>query len=253
MNIQSLTNKIVENRLGGQLSSPADIDLKGVSPYKLQSGVANIFAPLKAWKAGGTNIKTQQYFKVKNAYFGPIPNQFVFEGSDIELNTNAIHSPLKGEVEICFRLNESAGRLTLSSNEQEILSTIELVHLCLEMPWTQFEQPSSGVEYLIADLCGANALLIGSGMPFTKWKQATDELILCFDGVVVTAGNVDNSIIKPLACYLEFVEFCLNNEIQLTENMLLATGGVTDCVELPKQKTILVSSKILPNFLARLI
>lgn len=248
VNIIEIAKNIAMNRLKGICVSSEDYPLGTEDPYTIQAMVTNYLPLISAWKAGGTNQKTQKYFSVTDAYFGPIPSKFVFTDSNIELNSKLIHSPLKGEVEVCFCTNEKVQDLTVESTTEQILSSIESVHLCLELPWSQFSQPSSGVEYLIADLCGANALLVGPGIPFLKWSESEDELRLTTGSKILTKGNVLESIIKPLGCYLEFIKICLKNKIELEKNIYLATGGVTECVELPANGTVQISSSKLTNF-----
>ncbi|GAB2695466.1 hypothetical protein [Aliiglaciecola aliphaticivorans] len=253
INIKAIAKNIALNRLNGVSVSSADYPLGTEDPYTIQTMVTSYLPPMAAWKAGGTNQKTQKYFSVKTAYFGPIPDEVVFTGKNIELNSKQIHFPLKGEVEVCFRTNEEVQELTLNSTTEQIVSSIESVHLCLELPWTQFKQPSSGVEYLIADLCGANALLVGPGLPFSKWSESEDELRLTTDSKTLTKGYVLESIIKPLRCYLEFIQICLKNNIALEKNIYLATGGVTECVELPANGAVQVISNKLPDFSVNII
>lgn len=253
MNIGALTKKLANNRQNGTTARAEAYPLGDEQPYDIQAMVAGYFSPLTAWKAGGTNKKTQEYFAVTQAYFGPIPSQFVCTGENIELDSRTIHSPLKGEAEVCFCLNEMVQVLNSQSTKQEILSSIGSVHLCLELPWTQFSQPSSGLDYLIADMCGANALLLGPGMPFSQWSESSDRFILSTKGNVLTDGNVLDSIIKPLDCYFEFITFCLRYGITLRSDMYIATGGVTACVELPMHSTIDLCSDVLPNFSVNII
>ncbi len=259
MDIYSLAAKIAENRIQKKIVRSAEVPIGSFSPYDIQKAVAMHFLPMGGWKAGGTNEKTQNLFSVEHAFFGPISENFIFTGTDIHLDSSLFCQPLMGEVEICFSLHEELDSFVSEFDavtdingadlQQKLHSYITEVHLCLEMPWSQFSQPESGIDFLIADMCGSNALIVGAGIPFDDWADNLETDVFLSDAQRhLTHGTVTASVVHPLQVLQEFIKFCSEHKISFQKETYLATGGVTNCVELPSNQTLHIHSDKIPGF-----
>ena len=249
MELSLIAQRIAKSRSNQNVVNTPIFELTNCDPYSIQKAVTNLLPATGAWKAGGTNKKTQTYFDTDKAYYGPIEKNKIFQGRNLEVNSKALALPLKGELEICFLLPPDVFVNESDLNELVFSGVIKTL-VCLELPWTIFEQPASGLAHLIADVCGANALLCGPEISPSILKNG-DKIKLSLqtvEGETITSGIVSDSIISPLDVLIDFIEFVKIQEIDVSEPIFLATGGVSACVPLNKNKKYLVKINDAENF-----
>ncbi|CAD5250186.1 conserved hypothetical protein [Alteromonas sp. 38] len=234
MSLSLIAKKISKSRLNKIIEKSAISELSDHDPYHVQQAVANLLPPTGAWKAGGTNKKTQEYFGTANPYYGPIEKSKVHVGSHLVVDTKSLAQPLKGELEIGFLIPPEV--FTNENKLADLMTGGDIsAFVCVELPWTIFEQPDTGLSHLIADVCGANALLCGPEIP-TRMLYGNNkiELSLQSGDETVTRGLITDSIIPPLDVLVDFIAFIYKQEIEIIEPIYLATGGISACVSLNK-------------------
>lgn len=234
MDINEIVSLIADSRNEqSNLNGPLDC-LTDHNPYYVQSKVAERLTAIGAWKAGGTNKKTQQYFDTNVPYYGPIERNRVFIQETDLVSTSLFAEPLKGELEICFEI-EKEGLDSNTDFDSLIKNGIIKVLVGVELPWTMFPQPDSGLAHLIADVCGANALICGSPLNLDQ-LGSLDSLVLSLDSPEAnqTFGKVSDTVILPVEVLRDFFRFVETEGIVLEYPLILATGGVSACVPLKK-------------------
>ncbi|MAF59121.1 MAG: hypothetical protein CMK03_14650 [Ponticaulis sp.] len=248
MSLSFIAKKISESRLNKAIEKSSISELSNHDPYHVQQAVAKELPPSGAWKAGGTNKKTQGLFGTTSPYYGPIEKNKVYVGSHLEIETKSLAQPLKGELEIGFLLPPEAfnnrAKLADLMNGGDINAFV-----CVELPWTIFEQPDAGLSHLIADVCGANALLCGPEFPAKMlYGNSNIELSLKSGEETITRGLISDSIIAPLDVLVDFIAFVDKQKIEILEPIYLATGGVSACVPLNKHTNYSVVIDGIKNF-----
>lgn len=249
MELNLIAQRIAKSRSNQKVENTPLFELTNCDPYSIQKAVTMLLPVTGAWKAGGTNNKTQTYFDTEIAYFGPIEKNKVFQGLNLEVDSKAFALPLKGELEICFLLPPDVF-VNECDLKELVFSGVVKTLVCLELPWSIFEQPASGLAHLIADVCGANALLCGPEISPSILKNV-DNITLSLQTLedeTITSGIVSDSIISPLDVLIDFIEFVKRQEIEISEPIFLATGGVSECVPLDKNKKYLVKINDAENF-----
>jgi len=244
LKLTNIIENIVECRKNKSISSMFLSNINLRDGYLIQSEVIKEFEEVDGWKLGGTNAKTKEAFRNEELYFGPIFSNSVFKKNLNNIPIKNIHHPLRGEVEIAFVLNDKVKKLNKEMEIDCVSEYITAVHICLEMPWTQFEQPESGLGWLVADLCGTNALVLGSGISWQSFHNgiAGSEIVMSAGGEVIATGSKANLLATPELLLREFLELSILYNIKLRPGQIVATGGATDCVTVPVDTDISIST-----------
>lgn len=210
--------------------SPSDAPSDLEQAYtKMQRLVAQAPSQWVGWKLGGSNHATQKAFGVEVPYFGPLHESEIF------------HTPhfapliplceIKGEVEIALRISAD-------------MRTYDAWTIALEMPASALlNLPGAGVAALIADRCGAGALLLGpiqttelpdfSGIPFRLLKN---DLCLSQAGIDALTGT-------PQQILQQFLDIATEHGFNPQPGDWVATGGITSCCDFSEGDRIRVCLK----------
>lgn len=237
---------IIAGRQSWSVTGPPPVRLSMPDAYALQALFRTRLGPIGAWKAGGTTLSTQRQFGVSGPFFGPIAqNSVVLEKYRVEQVFPA-DLQVKGEVEIVLGLR--CGSYTAKSKRSKFKWEIVSVHLGVEMPWCQFGS-SPSVEWLIADQCASGGLLVGPGIPLDRWSKTVGEVSLSANGKLMeSVGPSSPLIVSPEKCKAEFDSHRYLPQVNANEKLYLATGGITQCVDLERKVEYSVHSDELPSF-----
>lgn len=238
--LDSVVDKIINGRINDIAQQTDGVALSVDDAYVIQKEVTSKLGEVIGWKLGGTNEKTKQAFKNEELYFGPIFKNSLISHKGSKINLADLHKPLKGEVEIAFTLSNKIAELDAGYESHRLFDYVDFVHICLEMPWTQFEQPTSGLEWLIADLCGCNALLLGQGKE-CKGLDLNDvgiNINMTSGEDEIASGSRFNILGSPEIVLKEFFDLALKYKLDLKPGQVVATGGATACVPIPDGKII---------------
>lgn len=231
----SITKKILELRKEKQQVPYAELnqDINLVEAYRLVK-LSIDDQKVAAWKLGGTNKKTQDAFKVSEAYYGPI---FESEFSSVKnLGKLPDLSLLKGEAELALRLT-SFGADKRNSDNTKSGFMFDQWAVAIEFPYSVFSDlPSAGVAALVVDRCAAGALILGpsqQGLPPDEFCVTID-----LDGKLESSGNQDAMLLHPIDAALEFRELAFEHGFKLNAGQWISTGGLTSCLRFTKENKL---------------
>ena len=167
------------------------------------------------WKLGGTNHASRAAFGVTAGYFGALDR-----GEILDQPTYAPGFALcemKGEVEIALRL-DSAGQ------------GYDAWCVALEMPACPISNLlEMGVRALVADRCGAGALVLGPVQAGALPDLAASRFTLRADGIDLSVADLGALVAPPQALLTEFLQLARSHGITPCPGDWIATGGITAC------------------------
>ncbi|MBH0028543.1 hypothetical protein I6F53_16340 [Pseudoalteromonas sp. SWN29] len=125
----------------------------------------------------------------------------------------------------------------------------------VELPYSKHDLSSIILPDLIRDNCAAGALIIGKEI---GWN---DSLISDFSGCIelldnkipVIEGLYNNLLKSPFNLLTDFLELAKKHNLPLREGQLVATGGISPCVEINAKKKYQVNFNHLGTFSFTLI
>lgn len=167
------------------------------------------------WKLGGSNHATQAAFSVSEPYFGALDTSEILSAP-----TAAPGVPLcemKGEVEIALRIAPGG-------------QGYDAWAVALEMPASAIENlPEAGVAVLVADRCGAGALLLGPVHAGALPDLSAARLALVVNGTPLSEAGIEALTDTPEALLATFVEMAKGLGFDPEPGEWVATGGITAC------------------------
>lgn len=183
-------------------------------------------ADWRGWKLGGSNHATQVAFGVEDPYFGPLHRSEI-----LRTPRRAPGLPLcelKGEVEIALRIGPDGRRHDAWA-------------VALEMPASAVANlPRAGVAALVADRCGAGALVLGpihqgalpdcGAVRFGLYRGAT----------CLSEAGIEALIDAPERLLAGFVDAARALGFAPRPGDWVATGGITACCGFTEGERILV-------------
>ena len=227
-------------RVDGTAPQPVEQPGSLSEAYALALENAAAIGAVGAWKLGGTNAATRELFATDEAYFGPVFAAHVHEATANLVLGQAGFT--HGELELCFRLSEGVNDPGALGNPVENLQDlIEELYLGVEFPWSPFDPPSDGLKVLVADCCASGALVVSRGnlAGDAAGAQAVRLTVDGENGVEELAiGSTSNILGGPMQALADFLVLAQAHGVQLQPGQLVATGGCTPCVELPRGKTL---------------
>jgi 2-keto-4-pentenoate hydratase len=221
--------------------------------YRIQKSNIGKLGVVAAWKLGGTTLATRNAFNTTKTYLGPIFDGAVFKSMELDKVSYPRGTP-KGEVEIYFRLNHYA--LTYAEEtfeEARVLECISGFGLCVEFPWSVFELPREGLSILVADCCASGSLAIGPTMPKEQYLKLSklETVSLSSNSKLIAEAPISTIVDGPLSALHDFLLLVSEYQLPIENGQLVATGGITPCVDLPIETRINVASSdptSLPEF-----
>lgn len=167
------------------------------------------------WKLGGTNHATKANFGVDEAYFGALHRSEMF--------VEAAAAPrfalcqVQGEVEIALRIaRDGAGHDGWA--------------VALEMPSSAIANlPGAGVAALVADRCGAGALLLGPVRDGALPDLSSARFVVECGGVERGAGDYASLLADPVELLAEFIALARRHGFHPRPGDWVSTGGITAC------------------------
>ena len=240
-----------QNRVNANLNAGEPKLASLADAYNIQKANMAKFGAVGAWKLGGSTATTQKVFATNSVYFGPILADDIFCAGD-NIGFKAHIRPVKGEVEVCFRIAKSIGAgLVDKLSEDNIHEFIASVMPAIEFPWSPFPLPDAGLNVLVADRCASGALIVGRESPWRRDipSQLDAEIRLASDGRELANGCVANIIGSPVAALISFANLAIQLGFTINAGDLVSTGGCTPCVEIPVGEVIRVEfSNFLGDF-----
>ena len=197
---------------------------------------------IAAWKLGGTTEATRKLFKTGSVYYGGLNLPRVFSPKKgLSLPKN-IKAPA-GEAEVCFRLSEKIRNLSnLDVDTLPISDFVASVAPSIELPWSPFPLPDSGLKVLVADHCAAGALVIGEEQTLSMLDINSGAVtIKCSKAQLLAEGDMANVIGGPVTALRDFLKLAQQHKLELQPGQWVATGGCTPCVALPFNELITVT------------
>lgn len=167
------------------------------------------------WKLGGTNHATVKAFSVSELYFGPLHNSEILEQPNAAPLADLCQ--VQGEVEISLRINADG-------------TGYDAWCVSLEMPASAIENlPGAGVEALIADRCGAGALLLGPIHDGTLPDLSTAKFAIVQDGETLSESGLESLVAAPDVILGQFLALAKKLGYAVSPGDWVATGGITAC------------------------
>lgn len=249
--MKDLADSLFEMRKNGK---PINKTIKPESileAYKIQQlNAAKEGKKIKAWKLGGATQNNRTAFKTHCVFYGPIFHQSVFSYHE-NINLKPSMSKVKGELELSFKLSSAIKNLTLTKlQKNEIHRFVSSCYASVEIPWSVFPFPESGLPLLIADYCASGALILGNEILWNKDSQKSlrENVSMKTHKDFIAKGSLKNILGNPLLVLKDFLELAIKHQVPLEEGQLVCTGGASDCVLLPQDIEIKVTFEGLDQF-----
>jgi 2-keto-4-pentenoate hydratase len=194
------------------------------APATLAAAYAAITATLegahiKGWKVGGSNLATCAAFGVDTPYYGALLEDEVIAAGTAVPGFAMVE--WKGEVEFALRLNADA-------------TGYDAWCIALEMPASPITTlPQAGVNALVADRCGAGALLLGKVHDGPLPDLNGREMVYSVDGVQIDLAGVAALTAHPQVILQQTLALIRDHGLVPQAGQWVATGGVTGCHPLP--------------------
>lgn len=197
------------------------------APANLEAAYTAITAELRrdplrwrAWKLGGTNAATRAAFQVRELYYGALAEDEIVEEPGVAPGFPLFEK--KGEVEIALRVGPG-GR------------GYDAWCLSLEMPSSPIlNLPAAGVAALVADRCGAGALVLGPVREGAVPSFEHARFALVVDGTTVSSSGVEALTGSPASILDDFLHLAHAHGLAPRAGDWVATGGITACCPLPE-------------------
>ena len=229
---------------------PTDLD----EAYKIQTQlIANSQDSYQHFKLGGTNQKTRDIFKVTKPYFGMIANHNCQQVTNNKQNIclGKQTENLLAELEIIIRISQNID-IKQNINATNLTQYIGSYTFGLELPQNYLDNLELvGVSGLVAENCAAGYLIYGEFQPYKNNSfNLSDKFIFYQDDSKIAEGVYQNLIGGLEKTLLEFIQEAQKHNFTITANSLIATGGLTDCVPIDRNKTIkLVGPQFVQSFI----
>ena len=167
------------------------------------------------WKLGGTNHASRAAFGVTAGYFGALDRSEILD-QPAQAPGFAL-CEMKGEVEIALRLDASG-------------QSYDAWCVALEMPACPISNLlEMGVRALVADRCGAGALVLGPAQSGALPDLTAARFSLRADGVDLSVAGLEALVDTPQALLAEFLDLARSHGIAQQPGDWIATGGITAC------------------------
>ncbi len=180
---------------------------------------------IAAWKLGGTTHSTQALFNVDQLYFGPLYSQELYgHGDRVDLTL----AESKVEIELAARISPSC-------------DGADAWCLCAELPSSPIaDMPSAGASALVSDRCAAGALVLGpqTNTSYANGLASADALELRVNGTPMATGGLSALTALPHAIVRDFLQLAPTHGFYPQPGQWIATGGLTPCVEVPRDAHI---------------
>ncbi|MDB2578160.1 hypothetical protein N9Y00_03785 [Tateyamaria sp.] len=199
------------------------------APYSLEEAYNSIAAELKrvgwpigGWKVGGSNHATCATFDVQTPYYGALLTEEIMSATKAAPCPGYPMVEWKGEVEFALRISAD-GR------------GYDGWCLALEMPSSPLGNlPGVGVAALVADRCGAGALLLGKIHDGKLPELEGKKLVLEADGVQLDEADSSALTAAPEEILAEVLDLLRQHGHTPEAGQWVATGGVTGCHQLSR-------------------
>lgn len=180
---------------------------------------------ISAWKLGGTTHSTKALFNVDQLYFGPLYAHEIFgHGDCVDLTL----AESKVEIELAARINASC-------------DGADTWCLCAELPSSPIaDMPSAGASALVSDRCAAGALVLGpqSDTSYANGLAGADAVEIRVNGRTMATGGLSALTALPHAIVRDFLKLAPEHGFHPQPGQWIATGGLTPCVEVPRDAHI---------------
>lgn len=230
----------------GELQKPSTL----MQAYEIQKRNSLELGVVLGWKLGATTLNTQKLFSTQEMCYGAIYQPGVLPAGEDLILPEKINHPV-GEIEVCFRLSDRVKDMAeFDFQNRSIHAFIETVVPSIELPWSSLPLPDAGLEVLVADSCASGALIVGSEL---QWQEEVEKLlagpvILRDEHETLAKGVVENILDGPLMALTNFLKLSQQHNLALIPGQLVATGGCTSCVKLPRGKSLYVEFEQLGEF-----
>jgi 2-keto-4-pentenoate hydratase len=204
---------------------------------KAAAGVGLTGRPIAGWKLGATTAVTRAAFVTDEIYFGPILDCEIWFAEAPGVLPNPMQ--FRGEAEIAFRLASDLEPSAKKLAQEDPSTLFDAWAPALESPSSVVENlPEAGLTALLMDRCAAGGLFLGAARDnlHDPCIGATIEILL--DGDVLAVGDATNLLLSPLDAACAAVDLIRGQGFSLRRGQWISTGGVTPCVELPRQRTV---------------
>lgn len=249
--MQKITEHFHKTRLLGKLQGLPQEPSSLEEAYRIQKKFCDTSPKsISAWKLGGSTQLTRTLFKTKAVYYGPIVNASVFSYKD-KINLDPKIETTKGELELSFRLSKNVENLNEKIiTDETVQSFVTSMLPSVELPWSPYNLPQSGLKVLVADNCASGALVLGDEVPLEKEVKVPNSLAVSLkdEKTVLTEGNLEWVLGGPLEALKQFLLLAQKHSLDLKEGQLVATGGASPCVEVPKNKKLTVFFETFKSF-----
>lgn len=187
----------------------------------------------RGWKLGGSNHATRAAFGVSTPYFGPLhASEILYTPEEAPLLPLC---EMKGEVEIALRIDATG-------------SGYDAWCVALEMPASAIENlPAAGVAALVADRCGAGALLLGRVRSGALPAMDAARFALLGNGVSLSEAGPETLSGPPPDILRDFLESARALGFSPSAGDWVATGGITSCCDFAEGDRVTVTLNGIPE------
>lgn len=206
------------------------------APISLEDAYADVARALTTsgwaiggWKIGGSNHITSDVFGVDVPYYGALLNEEILLTSEGRPCPGFPLMEWKGEVEFALRLAADG-------------QGYDAWCIALEMPSSPLTNlPAAGVAALVADRCGAGALLLGTVQEGMLPDLEGRSLCLVVDGKEIDCADVGALTAHPADILTQTVDLMNAQGSSPEPGQWFATGGVTLCHSLPPKGHVIAT------------
>lgn len=196
------------------------------------SALEGLDSAVGGYKIGGVNAGSRKAFNVEALYFGALAESEIL--SEPSRAPGLRLAEIKGEVEVALRIAADPPSAPDAALQADGL--FDAFAIALEMPSSPvLNITDGGVSALIADRCGAGALLLGPTHPIGAggvgplsgdgdWSFSLEQ-----NHQTLAKGGVRDLTDPPLAIGRAFVAEAIERGFPIRAGQWIATGGATPC------------------------